>query len=202
MKRPPGAAADGGEEPLGRRLLVAAEAVHPGLDLFLGRPRGIEVRRRRLGADAGEERLVLVQRRPGPLVEDEVRAGARGPAASSSSTSSISSDGFPAQAWRRKIASMWRAAATIFPSACRSFAGSGGEVGGDHRGGEARRHRARGARARPTAGPAPGAARAPRARSGKRRGRRPRAGRPTRGRRRVISWRKRLHVDDTRRPRA
>ena len=48
-------AADGGEEPARGGLIRLPQRLHPGLDLVLGRARGIEVGRLRLGGHAGHE---------------------------------------------------------------------------------------------------------------------------------------------------
>ena len=67
-----GPAADGGEEAAGGGLLRLRQRLDPGLDLVLGRARGVEVGRLRLGRHAGDEGRIVVEPRPRPLVDQEV----------------------------------------------------------------------------------------------------------------------------------
>ena len=71
-ERAVGAATDGREESGGARPLGGGQALDPRLDLFLRRASGIEVRLRRLRRHAGDERLVVIEPRPRPLVDQEV----------------------------------------------------------------------------------------------------------------------------------
>ena len=54
------------------RPLGAGQALQPRLDLVLRRTGGIEVGLRRLRRHAGDERLVVIEPRPGSLVDQEV----------------------------------------------------------------------------------------------------------------------------------
>ena len=90
-------------------------------------------------ATPGRNGAVVIEARPRPLVDQEVAqprlAERRVVDERSSACASL-----PAHAWRRKIASINRDAATSFASACRSFAGSAETSAPMSIGREARRH--------------------------------------------------------------
>ncbi len=72
-------AADRREEAGRAGLLLAGQRVDPALDLLLGGARGIEVGPVRFGGRARDEDAVVIQARPGPLVDQKiVQAGERG----------------------------------------------------------------------------------------------------------------------------
>src|SRR5207253_2606559 len=66
-------AADDGEESFGLLLLLLGQRLDPVFEVGLGQVLGIEVRPKRLSRRrTGEERLQIVQRGPGALVDGEV----------------------------------------------------------------------------------------------------------------------------------
>ena len=124
MNRPSGPRRMVVKKPVARAFSRRRQRADPLLHFRLGRAVGIVIRRRRLRRRAGNERLVVIEPRPRPLVDQEVVQPRLAERRSRRGSASKSIASLPAHTCSRNSASMTCAARTMCASAWRSLAGS------------------------------------------------------------------------------